>query len=144
MGMFDRTRKGLLDSYHGKTSVFGALASPPTFHVGLSSTEPASDGSNITEPSGGSYARVATVAGDWNVATEADPAITDNGNAATFPVPTADWLSGVEIGYWVRWDAATVGNALDWGTVPAPRKVLNGDPAPSFPIGALSSEMGDE
>ena len=51
-----RVHAALLDALFGNTSDLGALASAPTIHVGLSSTTPAQDGSNVTEPSGGSYA----------------------------------------------------------------------------------------
>lgn len=144
MGMSDYAREALLNSLFGKTSNFGVLASAPAIHVGLSSTEPGSDGSNVTEPTGGAYARVATLAADWNVATQADPAVIDNAVALTFPAPTADWLGGVELAYVVLYDAATSGAVLDWGTVSIPRRVVNGDPAPSIPVGQISIEIGDE
>lgn len=144
MGMSNYAREALLNSLFGKTSAFGTLASAPAIHVGLSSTEPGSDGSNVTEPTAGAYARVATLAADWNVASAADPAVIDNANVITFPAPTDNWLGGVELAYIVLYDAATAGNFLDWGTVPIPRRVVNGDPAPSIPAGQISIEIGDE
>jgi hypothetical protein len=62
MSFFNRTAQALLNSLFGKASNFGALGSAPTLHVGLSSTAPNEDGTGITEPAGGGYARVATVA----------------------------------------------------------------------------------
>lgn len=144
MGMSNYAREALLNSLFGKTSNFGALASAPTVHVGLSSTEPNPDGTNVTEPTTGSYARVATAAANWNVATAADPAVVDNAAVFTFPAPTADWLGGVELVYVVLYDLATGGTMLDWGTVSIPRRVVNGDPAPSIPAGQISIEIGDE
>lgn len=140
MTFTNRTAKGLLDSLHGKTSVFGALATPPTIYIGLSSTAPTETGTNITEPSGGSYARVATAAGDWNAATSADPSVTTNANAVTFPTATADWVSGADLTHFVRYDASSGGNVIDSGALGTAKPVLNGD-TPSFAAGSLSVSL---
>ena len=66
MSLSNYVVKALLNSLFGKTSDFGALASAPDIYVGLSSTTPTETGGSVTEPSSGSYARVATVAADWN------------------------------------------------------------------------------
>lgn len=144
MGMSNYTRQALLNSLFGKISNFGALAAAPAIHVALSSTQPNPDGSNVTEPTTGAYARVATLAAAWNLASAADPAVLDNAAVITFPVPTADWLGGVPLGFIALYDAAVLGNFLDWGTVSIPRSVVNGDPAPSIPAGQISIEIADE
>ena len=136
MSMTNYTAQAVLNSIFGKTSNFGALASAPTIYVGVSSTTPAEDGSNITEPSGGSYARVSTVAADWNAATLADPSLLDNANAVTFPQATADWLAGANLTHAILFDAATAGNALFVGALTTAKAVTNGDTL-SFAAGEI-------
>ena len=140
MSFANRTAKGLLDSLFGKTSVFGALATAPSIHVGLSSTAPTETGTNVTEPSGGSYARVAVNAAGWNTATSADPSVVTNVNAVTFPQATADWLIGANLTHFVLYDALTVGNYLACGALAVPKPVLNGDTA-SFAVGVVQISL---
>ena len=110
-------------------------------HVGLSSTTPAQNGSNVTEPSGGSYARVATGASDWDAATSADPSVILNGNVVTFPAATADWVSGADLTYAVLFDASSSGNVLGFGALSTAKPVLDGDTA-TFVVGAISVDLG--
>lgn len=137
---FIYTAQGLMNSIFGKTSVFGVLASVPTLYVGLSSTTPAQNGTNITEPSAGSYARVATSAADWVVATAADPSVVANANTITFPTATADWLAGALFVEAVLFDALTAGNPLFHGPVSVAKAVLSGDTA-DFPAGNIVFNM---
>ena len=123
------TAKALLNSLFQKTSNFGALGSPPTFYVGFSSTQPNPDGTGVTEPAGGAYARVATAASDWDTATSADPSVVDNVNDFTFNVATADWLSGNVLTHGVLYDAATSGNMLGFGVLSTAKAILDGDQA---------------
>lgn len=102
MGSFsDYWENEVLDHLFGKGNY-----SPPTIYVGLSSTDPTDSGAGLSEPSGGSYARVATAAGDWTAA--ADGAL-ENANAITFDTPTGDW--GL-IAYFALFDALSGGNML--------------------------------
>lgn len=142
MGLSNYARQALLNSLLSKTSNFGTLSAAPTVYVGLSSTHPIDVG--VTEPSGGAYARVSTTAATWGAATLADPSVSATILAITFPAPTADWLSGVLLPYVVFYDALTVGNLLGWAPVATPRSVLNGDSAPTVPIGEGTIEAGDE
>ena len=119
----------LLDHQLGKTSY-----TMPTVYVALSSTTPTLSGTNVTEPSGGSYARVATSGATWNAA--ASGSVT-NAAAITFPAATADWLSAANLTYGVLYDALTVGNCLGYGVLSVAKNVLNGDTA-SIAIGALT------
>ena len=114
----------------------GAYTAPTNIFVALSSTTPTEAGGNITEPSGGSYARVSTAGTDWNAATVADPSLKDNLNAITFPAATADWVAGANLTYFVLFDASSAGNALAFGALTVAKPVLNGDTA-SFAAGAL-------
>lgn len=136
MSFTNRTARALLNSLFGKTSDFGVLASAPAIYVGLSSTAPAEDGTNVTEPSGGGYARVATLAADWNAATLADPSLIDNANVVDFGTASADWLAGADLTHVVLFDAATAGNVLASTALAVGKPVTNGDPV-SFPAGAL-------
>lgn len=67
-----------------------------TMTVALSTTEPqvndaATSGlDNVTEPTGGSYARITLTGANWSAA--ADRAKSTSSNI-TFPAPTADWGS---------------------------------------------------
>lgn len=140
MSFSNRTAQALLNSLFGKTSNFGALASAPTIYVGLSSTTPTETGTNITEPSGGSYARVATAASDWNAATSADPSVVSNANAITFPAATADWVSAADLTYFVLYDASSSGNVIGSGALALAKPVLNGD-TPSFPASSLTASL---
>ena len=140
MSFSNYTAKALLNSLFDKTSDFGALASVPDIYVALSSTTPTETGTNVTEPSGGSYARVATVAADWNAATNADPSVVTNANAIVFPTASADWVSGADLTHFALYDASTSGNYLGFGALSVPKPVLNGDPA-EFPASTLSVSL---
>ena len=140
MSFTNRTAQALLNSLFGKTSNFGALASRPTIHVGLSSTAPTEAGTGATEPSSGSYARVATAPADWNVATDADPSVVTNAAAITFPAATASWLAGANLTHIVLYDASTSGNILASAALSVAKPVLNGDTA-TFPIGTISVSL---
>lgn len=129
MSFSNYSAQAILNSVFGKTSNFGALASVPTIWVGLSSTTPAEDGTNITEPSAGAYARVQTAAVDWNAATDADPSVVTNANAITFPTATATWVAGADLTHFVLFDASTAGNALGSGALSVAKPVTDGDTA---------------
>lgn len=138
MSLSNYSAQAILNSLFGKTSNFGALAAAPTIHVALSSTAPAEDGTNVTEPSGGGYARVATASTDWNSATLADPSVVSNATAVTFPEATADWLAGANLTHFALYDAATAGNYLGSGALDTAKPVTSGDTA-SFAAGALKT-----
>lgn len=136
MSFGNRTAQALLNTLFGKTSNFGALASAPAWYIGLSSTAAAEDGTNITEPSGGAYARQLVLAAGWNAATLADPSLVDNVSAVTFPTATADWLSQANLIEAVCFDAVSAGNYLANGALSVAKPVLNGDTA-EFAAGSL-------
>jgi len=111
----------LIDHLTGKASY-----TSPTVYVALSSTTPTVSGTNVTEPSGGSYARVTTSASTWNSAASG---ATTNALAITFPQATADWASGSNFTYGVLYDAPTGGNMLGFGLISVAKSVLSGDQA---------------
>jgi len=128
MSFFNYLEDSVLDHVVGKTAY-----TSPTVYIGLSSTTPAEDGTSVTEPSTGSYARVSTAAGDWNAASVG---ATSNANAVTFAQASADWVAGADLTYLVAYDALTVGNELFYGLLTVAKPVLNGDTA-SFPAGDI-------
>lgn len=119
-----------------------AYTPPTTMYIGLSSTTPTEAGANITEPTGGAYARVATTAADWSAASGTAPAVKTTTAVKSFPTATADWLAAANLTHFVLFDAATTGNPLAYGLLTTAKNVLNGD-TPSFAVGALVLELGD-
>lgn len=123
MSLADAQKAALLDQLFGDT----AITVPATVYIGLSSTAPGSDGTNITEPSSGAYARVAVdnsgAGQEWNAATVAAPSVKDNTNAITFPESTGAWLAGANLTHYIIMDAATGGNMLDSGALDTARSV---------------------
>jgi len=96
-----------------KQNIYKALYKNMTWTAGanlwvaLSTTTPAEDGTNFTEPVGGDYARVARVVADWT-----DPTADGSGDNATrveFPRATAGW--GI-ITYAGLFDLAAAGNLI--------------------------------
>jgi len=71
---------------------FGAVAysAPANLFIGLSTTPIAAAGTGITEPSGGSYARVSVANNTTNWATVSNQT-KRNSTAITFPTATANW-----------------------------------------------------
>jgi len=130
MSLFDYLELKVLDHIVGKN----AFTMPDDVYVGLSSTTPADDATNVTEPSAGSYARVQMADTDWNSA--AAGAIT-NATDVEFPTATADWLAGADLTYAVLYDAASGGNPLGYGALSVAKPVLNGD-TPKIVAGNLT------
>jgi hypothetical protein len=109
----------LLEHQVGKTAF-----TAPTAYAALSSTTPNVNGTNVTEPTAGNYSRVTTSAASWGSA--AAGAIT-NAAALTFPVASADWVSGASLTHVALYDAATGGNLLGFAAVSVAKSCLAGD-----------------
>jgi len=117
-------------------------AKPTVLYLALFTSAPSDAGGGV-EVTGGSYARVnfPPLDTNWN-ATQGGTAgnstgtggQTSNALAITFPAPTANWGT---VTHFAIFDAASAGNLLIWDALVAARTILSGDPAPSFPIGAL-------
>lgn len=137
-GFTDAFERAILD--HVLTDP--AWTPPGTLYIGLSSTTPTEAGGNFTEPSGGSYARVATTASDWSAAAGTTPAVKTTTATKAFPAATADWASGSDLTHFGLFDASTAGNLIAWGALTTAKPVLSGDTA-SFAAGALVLKMGD-
>lgn len=116
-----------------------------TLYLGLSSTTPTEAGGNITEPSGGAYARVSTVAADWSAASGTAPAQKTHTATFTFPTATADWVSAANLTHAILMDHITASastNFIAFAALTVAKPVLNGDTA-SFAPGAIIFQMGD-
>ena len=92
----------LLDYNFGGTS----YTVPTTQYFLLSTTSPAIDGSGVTEPSGGSYARVAFTNNKTNWGTASNASLT-NSSAIQFTESSASWGTIVSVGLS---DASSGGN----------------------------------
>ena len=133
-GFSDYLENEILDHIFG----VGSYSAPATVYVGLA-TAACSDtttGSIVTEPSGGSYARVSvTNSGtNWNTASSGS---ISNKTAITFPEATASW--GEVTDFFIA-DAATNGNILVWGDLTASKTIGTGDTA-SFAAGDLQISL---
>jgi hypothetical protein len=115
--------------------------------AGVTWTEMASDmdAGTFTEVSGGSYARASVAASLANfsgtqgagttVASTGTSGTSSNNAVISFPAPTADW--GTVVGM-VLMDAASAGTGYLWAAVNAVQQILNGQAAPTIPVGTLS------
>lgn len=115
--------------------VFAAAAfvAPVTTFIGLSTTTPADDGTNITEPPGGAaYARVSKTNNltNWPAAVGG---LKENGTAVDFAAATGAW--GTVTHFFIA-DALSGGNILASGVLTTPKTIDNGDTA-SFAIGDI-------
>jgi hypothetical protein len=92
---------------------------------------------NVTEVSGGSYARVARAPADANwSAPDATGGVTANVADIQFPDPTGTW--GV-VSHFIIVDRLTGGNAIAHGALNNPITVTSGSAAVKFPAGQLSA-----
>lgn len=112
----------IIDHFTGKAT----WTAPTAIYVGLSSTTPTKSGGNVTEPSGGAYARVNITAAQFDSASSSSTATNVD---KSFPQATADWLSAVNLTNLVIYDASTSGNFLGFKALTLARPVLNGDTA---------------
>lgn len=124
----------ILDHFTGKAS----WTQPAGTFVGLSSTTPTKAGGNVTEPSGGAYARQQVTAAQWDAAASS---ATSNNAEKAFPQATADWVSGANLTAMVLYSASSGGEFLGFKLVTVAKPVLNGDTA-KFPIGDIDLVMG--
>ena len=143
MSLTNYAARAILNSLMGKTSTFGALATPPGGAGGmwaaLATTAPA-EGGTFTEASGAGYARVQIAPATWNNATLADPSVIDNASLISFPQATGIWSAGGNMLAVVLMDAATSGNAILVHTLVVPKPVLQDDTF-TLPIGNLTASL---
>lgn len=101
--------------------LFGLVtyAPPSSYYLAVSKTAINVDGSGITEPSVGSYARV-EMENDKTTFSNASNGSVTNDVQFKFPEATLDW--GV-VTHFAIFDAATGGNMLLYGELVAPRTI---------------------
>lgn len=83
---------------------------PTTYYIGLSSTAPTADGTNVTEPNsaGSGYTRV-----QLSSLTAPADGVISNANAINFPESLSDWFpASTPARYYVIYDARNEGNLL--------------------------------
>lgn len=133
-GLTTYGQQKILD-YLLSATAFPNVAGP--LFVALYTVTPTDAAASGTEVTGGAYARVSVTqnATNWPAASAATPSVKASGTAFTFPTPTANW--GVVVA-WAILDASTAGNMVTYGAVSPSKTVNNGDPAPSFAVGALT------
>lgn len=110
----------------------GSYTKPTTLTIRLMTANAGETGGG-TEVSGGSYAAqtLNPLDANWTAASATD-GLTDNASIITYPAPTASW--GTVVG--VRLDYDVIGAAF-YGSLTQSKTINNGDPAPTFPVGAL-------
>lgn len=121
---------------------------PATRYFALLTASTDDDGAPLTEVSGGSYARVAVASNMTNwagtqgagttVASTGTSGTTSNNAPVTWPAPTANWGQVLQV---AAFDASSGGNMLEYIALTTPKTINNGDPAPSFAIGALTMQI---
>ena len=109
----------------------------PPFFLALSTTAPARDGTNITEPVGNGYARVSVGAADFGAATSADPSVVTNVNDIDFAESTGSFGT---ITHAVLFSAITGGTALRIFTLTA-SATIGDDTIVRVPTGSLISRL---
>jgi len=124
----------ILDEQFGGTT----LSPIATLYVGLSTTAPSADGTGVTEPSGGAYARVSVTNNKTNWDTSA-LGILDNDVAIQFVESTASWGTITHV---VIYDAVTAGNLLYWEALTSSRTVAAATTV-LFAIGGLIIKMNN-
>lgn len=123
------------------------LGAPATWHIGVT-TDTCSDSSAGTEPSGGSYARVAVTAGltQWSgtqsagstAASSGTGGTVSNNAAITFPASSAAW-GNLQA---VRWyDASSAGNSWICINLTSAVNVTGAGLTVSFPAGQLQFQI---
>lgn len=130
-GFVDTWEIKVLDHFIGNIPT----TTPATYYIGLSTTTINATGGNVTEPSGGAYARVASVNNSSNWPS-GNPKI--NGVTITFPKATASW--GQIVDFFLTTHLTTSGLVVAWGTLTTPYTVPSGHTA-SFGVGALRIRM---
>lgn len=105
--------------------VFSKAAFTPaaTLYIGLSTTTITDAGGNITEPIGGSYARVAVTNNAINFPASSGGA-KSNGVDIVFEIPTGNW--GEVTDFFIS-DAVSGGNIYGYGALTTPQTIGAGN-----------------
>lgn len=124
MGSFNNyLENAFLDHVLGRAT----LARPATW-VSLSTSDFGEAGTGVSEPAGGSYARVQVTS--W---TAAASRFVENFATITFPTATDSWGS---VSHWAICDSSAGGNVLAYGQLATPKNIVNGN-KPSIAAGEI-------
>nr|DAO66522.1 MAG TPA: hypothetical protein [Caudoviricetes sp.] len=88
-------------------TIANAPALPKKLYLGLSSTAPNADGENVTEPTGGNYARV-----ELKNLGEPTNGVIKNTGTLSFPRSSSAWG---QVTHYTVYDALVNGNLLQYG-----------------------------
>lgn len=126
MGRLATTQaNALLDYMFGQT---GSYTVPATYYIALSTTTPTDAGTNVTEPSGNAYARVAVTNNSTNFPAASSRA-KSNGTAITFPVATGSWGTITHFAIYKHATSTSSSDFIGWGALTSSITVsLNGQP----------------
>jgi hypothetical protein len=126
------------DSQFGGPGGTATPWAPGTWYIGLSVAAPAADGAGFVEPTGGAYARVASINNltNWPLATIGADGIVrkQNGTKVTFVNPTAPWGT---ITHWGVFLALTGGLPEWWQALDSPIAPRQGNTPVEFDAGML-------
>src|SRR5690606_14960073 len=122
-------------------ALFTVLGDEGSLWAGLSTTTPAQDGTGVTEPTTGGYARVEIDTDDFAAASGADPSTKANDAAIDFGTASGTWSSGSNMTHLVIFDASTSGTPVFYAALSTPKPVMDGDPV-SIAIGDLVFQLG--
>lgn len=122
----------VLDYYFGAS----ANTTPASWYIGLSTTTITDSGSNITEPSGNGYARVAATNNKTTFSNASAGALA-NAVQLSFPQASGSWGTVVDFFIANHLTASASANIWGYGTLTASKSITSGDTA-SFAISALS------
>lgn len=140
--IYDRDRIIADGQFGGGSSTWA----PATWHLGISYTTPAKDGSGFSEPTGiGSYARVALTNNTTNfpnAVTASGETTKTNGANIVFPNPTADWHASLPFIYFGYFTASTGGLPQYWFKMDAGITVKSGMTPVQFDAGTLIQRWG--
>lgn len=131
MSLFNYYEAKVLDHING----VAALAAEAHLHFGLSTSTPAEDGTNITEPVGSGYARVQKTnsAALW---ASAVGGAADNVDAVTFPQASGNWGTVTHL---VAWDADET-HPIWFAPLSVQKTVSDGDTL-SFAVGDIDETL---
>lgn len=88
---------------------------PAKYYIGLSTTAPNINGTNVTEPAGSGYARM-----ELNNLSTPSGGVVTNTVSIDFPESTASWGTAT---HFVIYDALVNGNLLQYGPLSTPRSI---------------------
>jgi hypothetical protein len=111
-----------------------------TYYIGLSSTSPNTDGTNITEPTEGGYSRQPITQAQWAAATQADPCVKTNTITIEFNEASQDWAAGADLTHAVIYTVVTGGTFIGSGVLAQAKAFLVGDTA-RFGVGSITIEL---